>query len=138
MWFLDASYLIHQVPIPTSLIHTLLDGPSRLETPPKMEPHTCFQAPRAKIVTPESDDNSRRLANLEELKSTRHSEDQYRNNPRNTLMKAVVNALNQQREKIRVKRKLYSRRSRNTLPQILKVMKEDSGDRGRKELCSSS
>lgn len=91
---------IYQVPIPASLIHPcwFLDGPSQLETPWKIGFSPTHDAQKAQSTIPEPEDRFERLGNIEELKNARYSGDQYRNNGRNMMMRAVVNAVNQQKE----------------------------------------
>ena len=46
----------------------------------------------------ELEDRFQQLTNIDELKNTRFSGDQYRNNGRNIMMKAAVDAVNKQRK----------------------------------------
>lgn len=52
-----------------------------------------------KPVTSELEDHFQKLTDIDELKNTRFSGDQYRNNDRNLMMKAAVDAVNRQKKK---------------------------------------
>lgn len=89
---------IYQVPIPTSCIHPcwFLDGLLRLEIPWKIGFSPTHDVARAQLAIPEPEDCFQRLRNIEDLKDAKYSGDQYRNNGRNMIIKAVVNTINQQ------------------------------------------
>lgn len=91
---------IHQVPIPASLIlpRWFLDGPPRLETPWIIGFSPTHDVARAQSAIPEPEDHFQRLRNIEDLKNARYSGYQYRHNDRNLIMRAAVNAVNQQKE----------------------------------------
>lgn len=63
-----------------------------------MEFTTSGDTPASQSVTPEPKNHFYKLANIEKLKSTRYSGDKPRNNSRNIPTKAVVDALNQQKD----------------------------------------
>lgn len=90
----------HQVPIPASLIHPrwFLDGPPRLKAPWKIGFSPTHDVPRAQSAIPEPEDHFQIVGNIEELKNARYSGDHYRNNGRNMMMSAAVNAVNKEKE----------------------------------------
>lgn len=106
---------LQDIPIPASLVHPrwFLDGPSRLKAPWKMRFVIDHDVSKSQSdnsglenhdtsislsTSSGSENHFQELANIEKLKDTRYSGNQYRNHGRNMMLRAAVDAVNQQKK----------------------------------------